>query len=199
MGRRTRAVSLVLAIVAGVTACSGDEPTPRATPGESANSSATAAAFAAPPLKLPTVAAGQACPLSASKAWSGPGQATRVLGNGPLYPIADYFREGGATLDLRPDDEQPDGTYGKKVRWLSVGYSGPVLIRGGRLDGTGRAEGRFLYWGEPRDDGWFAVLPEEEYVDLPGATTVSGPGCFAFQVDGTNFSTTIVFSAVPAR
>ncbi|GAA0245911.1 hypothetical protein GCM10009539_34100 [Cryptosporangium japonicum] len=195
---RTRAVVLVVAIVVGVVGCSADEPAPRATPGRSAG----AASFVAPALALPRVAPGAPCPLTKSRAWSGPGQAVRVLGEGPLYPIADYFGEGGATLELRPDDKQPDGTYGEKVRWLSVGYTGPVLIRGGRIDGTGRAGARFLYWGEPRDGGWFAVLPDEEgleYVDLPGATTVSGPGCYALQVDGTNFSRTIVFNAVPSR
>lgn len=200
MGMRTRAALLAVALVVATAACTAhEEPVPaKSSPTPSASPSAEPS-FAAPALHLPTVASGGKCPVSPAKAWTGLGQADRVLGNGPLYPIADYFREGGATLDLRPDDKQPDGTYGKKVRWLAVGYTGPVLIRAGRIDGPGKAGAQFLYWGEKRDDGWFAVLPQEDYLDLPAGTTVSGPGCFAYQIDGTNFSTTVVFSAALTR
>ncbi|MFY1573465.1 hypothetical protein ACN26Z_01055 [Verrucosispora sp. WMMD703] len=34
--------------------------------------------------------------------------------------------------------------------------------------------------------------------DLPGVTTVDGPGCYAYQVDGSTFSVTVVFRAVLA-
>jgi hypothetical protein len=115
-----------------------------------------------------------------------------VLGPGPLYPVADYFRDG--VLQLRDDDRQPDGTYEKKVRWIAAGYSGPVLVRAGRIDGPGTASAAFAYTGGPRDGGHYAVLTHPDS-DLPATTTVSGPGCYAYQVDGTTFSVTIVFRA----
>jgi hypothetical protein len=32
--------------------------------------------------------------------------------------------------------------------------------------------------------------------DLPAVTIVSGPGCYAYQVDGIGFTATIIFRAV---
>jgi hypothetical protein len=120
-----------------------------------------------------------------------------VLGDGPLYPIADYFRDG-AVLGLRSDDRRPDGQYEKKVRWLGVDYTGPVLLRADRIDGPGTASAQFAYFGDRRDDGYYAELTQAEN-DMPATTTVSGPGCYAYQVDGTTFSETIVFRAIAAK
>jgi hypothetical protein len=117
-----------------------------------------------------------------------------VLGDGPVHPVATYFRQPGTVLLLRPADRHPDGTYEAKVRWTSAGYLGPVLIRAGRIDGPGTALSAFSYTGEKRDGGHYAVI-ENDPGDLPGTTTVSGPGCYAIQADGTTFSTTIVFLA----
>ncbi|BEL08175.1 hypothetical protein Q0Z83_063660 [Actinoplanes sichuanensis] len=139
------------------------------------------------------MAAGAPCPVATPSPWSGPGEAGRVLGDGPLYPIADYFR-GGAVLELRTDDRRPDGTYEKKVRWIGVGYSGPVLVRAARIDAPGTAAATFSYVGEERDGGHYAYLTRENN-DLPATTTVAGPGCYAYQVDGATFSVTIVFGA----
>jgi hypothetical protein len=166
---RGTAVGMVLL---GLTACDGGPPVPSPSPASSPSS--TSAAVPRP--------------------WSGPGEAGRVLGDGPLYPIADYFR-GGIDLELRPDDRQPDGTYEKKVRWIGAGYSGPVLVRAGRIDAPGAASAKFSYVGEERDGGHYADLTRENN-DLPATTTVAGPGCYAYQVDGTTFSVTIVFRAV---
>lgn len=204
MGTRTRALSLAVALLA-LAACANDQSPPSTpTPGvpsasESSPSATPAAAFTAPPLRLPTVAAGAKCPVTAARHWSGPGVASDVLGDGPLYPVADYFQLDGKTaLDLRAEDKTPDGTYDKKVRWIGVGYAGPVLVRAARIDGPGAALAKFAGFGEPRNGGWFADLPDglpDDQVDLPATTTVSGPGCFAYQVDGRNFSKTIVFRA----
>jgi hypothetical protein len=116
-----------------------------------------------------------------------------VLGDGPVYPVADYFRDG-AVLKLRADDREPDGSYVKKVRWIAADYTGPVLLRAARIDAPGTASARFSYLGEERDGGYYAVLIHSAS-DLPATTTVGGPGCYAYQVDGTSFTTTIVFRA----
>ena len=105
---------------------------------------------------------------------------------------------GDAVLQLRPDDREPGGSYRVKVRWVGSGYAGPVLIRADRIDGTGTALAQFSYTGEARDGGYFATLTESEN-DIPATTLVSGPGCFAYQLDGTTFSETIVFEVVRAR
>ncbi|SHN47517.1 hypothetical protein [Cryptosporangium aurantiacum] len=191
--RRRAALLAVLAVAA--TAC--DDEAPRAAPSPS-RETPSAGPFTPALLRLPRVAPGEQCPTTSPQRWTKPfGVATNVLGDGPLYPIADYFMAASATLDLRPDDRTPGGAYDKKVRWLAVGYVGPVLIRADRIDGTGSASAQFSYTGTRRDGGYFAELSEPEN-DLPATTTVSGPGCFAYQIDGTSFSTTIVFRAVPA-
>ncbi|PZG18693.1 hypothetical protein C1I95_13030 [Micromonospora craterilacus] len=188
---------LVMVVLAStVAACDGGAPpAPRAsTPAATMSPSAAAGEFPVPPLRLPTVAPGAPCPVTEPHRWSNPDQAGRVLGPGPLYPVADYFPDGA--LRLRDEDRQPDGTYVKKVRWIGSGYTGPVLVRAGRIDGPGTATAQFSYTGESRDDGHHAVLTDPAS-DLPGTTTVGGPGCYAYQVDGTSFSLNIVFQAIP--
>ena len=157
-------------------------PSPSVSPGD----------LAAPPLRLPGVAPDGTCPVTEPQRWNKPGQAQRVLGPGPVHPIADYFP--GDALPLRASDRQADGSYTVKVRWLAAGYTGPVLVRAGRIDAPGTASAEFSYLGESRDDGHHAVLTRPD-TDLPGTTTVGGPGCYAYQVDGTSFSYTIVFRA----
>jgi hypothetical protein len=179
-------VAVLLLSVAG---CGSPQPDPPDQPVPSGS-----AVFVVPPLRLPRVAAAAPCPVTRAHSWSGPGQAGRVLGDGPLYPVADYFR-GETELELRPDDRQPNGTYEKKVRWIGAGYTGPVLVRAGRIDAPGAAAAAFSYLGEEREGGHHAELTRENS-DLPATTTVAGPGCYAYQVDGTTFSVTIVFRAV---
>ncbi|MGK5740025.1 hypothetical protein [Micromonospora sp. URMC 103] len=185
---RAATVAALLPVSAACDGSARDVP-PAAAPG-------SPSAFAAPPLRLPDAGAGGACPTSEARPWSRPDQAVRVLGPGPVYPVADYFG-GGAVLGLRDADRQRDGTYEKKVRWIAEGYQGPVLVRAARIDGPGSASARFAYTGEPRDGGHYALLTHTDS-DLPGTTTVAGPGCYAYQVDGTTFSVTIVFRAEPA-
>ncbi len=92
-------------------------------------------------------------------------------------------------------------------RWMSVPvtwtasatYSGPVLIRGGEVGGTGA-----LGFGE-------SATPYDELQLLDGGrgaraaagarawstyTRVRSPGCYAYQVNGSGFAEVIVFRAV---
>jgi hypothetical protein len=110
-----------------------------------------------------------------------------------VYAVADYFGDG-TVLVLGPDDREPAGTYSKKVRWIGADYAGPVLIRTTRLDGSGAGLVSFADWGTRRDGGYYADLPTPDS-DLPAVTTLSGPGCYAYQIDGSTFTTTIVFQA----
>jgi len=189
---RARASVVLVSILALPAACDDSPP-----PDGAASASASASATLSPqPLRLPVIGPGGRCPTATAQVWSGPGQAAKVLGDGPLYPIADYFG-GDAVLELRDDERGPDGSYEKKVRWLGVGYAGPVLLRVARIDGPGAASARFSYVGSSRDGGHYAELINADS-DLPATTTVGGPGCYAYQVDGTTFSKTIVFEVVEA-
>jgi hypothetical protein len=161
------------------------------TPAPGPPSPSPSAAWAPPPLRLPSLAAGAACPVTPPVPASPPGDA--VVGDGPVHPVAYYF-DPGTVLPLRSVDRLPGGGYEVKVRWTGAGYLGPVLLRAGRIDGPGTALSAFSNTGEARDGGHYAVIYNDPS-DLPGTTTVSGPGCYAVQVDGTSFSTTIVFRA----
>jgi hypothetical protein len=89
---------------------------------------------------------------------------------------------------------------GARVTWTATpGYTGPVLIRGRRLGGSGAVgfgEGHVPYdelqllaagTGAPAMSGggraWLSV------------TRVRSPGCYAYQIDGTSFSSVIVIRA----
>ncbi|MFC4061759.1 hypothetical protein ACFOWE_25945 [Planomonospora corallina] len=191
MGIPVRAAVLVLSAVA-VAACDVP-PRDAGAPETPASAVRSPAAPAARPLRLPRIPAGAACPTTFPRPWSGPGVATAVLGDGPVYPVADYFGDG-TVLELRARDRRPDGSYVKKVRWIGAGYRGPVLLRVGRIDGNGTAIIAFSYVGEERDGAYHAEL-SSAVSDLPGTATVSGPGCYAVQVDGTTFTTVVVFRA----
>ncbi|MBX7270135.1 hypothetical protein KIF24_31685 [Micromonospora sp. Llam7] len=186
---RAVAVGALVVAVAGCDRTMPDDPT--GTPW-AVSPSAAPVEFALPSLRLPGMAPDGTCPVTEPHSWADPEQASRVFGPGPVYPIADYFPDGA--LPLRDGDRQQDGSYTAKVRWLATGYTGPVLLRAAPIDGAGSASAKFSYLGETRDDGHHAVLTSPD-TDLPGTTTVSGPGCYAYQVDGTSFSFTIVFRA----
>ncbi|GIJ10530.1 hypothetical protein ACFFMR_16055 [Micromonospora andamanensis] len=193
-------MSAVVLLASSVAACDGASPdaapvSPPAATSASPVPGAPSAGWPAPPLRLPSAGPGDACPVTEPRPWSDTDQASRVLGPGPLYPVADYFVDG--VLQLRDEDREQDGTYTKKVRWIGSGYTGPVLVRAARIDAPGSATVTFSYTGEPRDDGHYAVLGDPES-DLPATTTVSGPGCYAYQVDGVSFSVAVVFRAAPA-
>ena len=129
-------------------------------------------------LHLPSAGSGSACPVSA--------------GSSPVTP------SGGG--DLTVSSFIGSAWQGARVTWTAASsYTGPVLIRGRQLGGSGAVgfgEGHVPYdelqllaagAGAPAGSGggraWLSV------------TRVRSPGCYADQVDGTSFSTVIVFRA----
>lgn len=109
------------------------------------------------------------------------------VGRAPAYVALGT--PGGVAL-LR-DDVRREGRYLHKTLWaIAPSYGGPLLIRGigrrGRLGlGTGRAR-ELVLPAAGRARAW-------RYG--PSTTALPGPGCYAFQVDGTSFTRTIVFRA----
>ena len=143
------------------------------------------------PLQIPALAPGAPCPASPAAtvaAAFGP-----ALGPGPVYPIYgadDLFTGGQAPF--------PAPWLGRKVLWIAApAYTGPVLVRGRQLDGkdevrfgTGPAPGVELQLDTATNNG--SAPP---WRDWPSYTRVRAPGCYAYQVDGSGFSTVIVFPA----
>jgi hypothetical protein len=179
-------------------AASAAVPSARATSEATATEPAEVAALLARPMRLATVPPGAACPVSPVTVRSPVAQAGDAsgLGTGPLYPITLYT---GADATLRRGGQTPDpsGRYELKVVWASTsGYRGPAVVRVGRLDGPGRGAVRLSY--EPAASRGDAVVFTLTGVpkDWPAATLVSGPGCFAYQIDGLTFTEIIVFRVV---
>jgi hypothetical protein len=156
------------------------------------------------PLHLPKLAPGAACPVSQPSAdvdfhayGIAPG-----LGNGPAYPVG----MASGTLELAPAANFRSKAWGgQKVLWFVLpSYTGPVLIRGGRLDAKGVV--RFENGNVPPKQLVITrstatpggVTPPADARYRPSYTRLQGPGCYAYQIDGTTFSEIVVFRAVRA-
>jgi hypothetical protein len=145
------------------------------------------------PLHLPHVAAGAPCPIShtdASVDFARFGVA-RGLGHGPAYPIG--MPRG--VLFVVPASGADAGSIwaGQKVLWfIHPRYDGRVLVRGRRLDGPGLV--RFGRGTVPATE----LLIRAGAMERPSFTRVRANGCYAYQIDGTSFSRTIVFRATGA-
>jgi hypothetical protein len=124
------------------------------------------------------------------------------LGEGPVYPISDGIVPGGEPL--------------WKVLWVAnSSYSGRVLIRGRQLDGSNPVlfntpsktpislsvtrtikggsvafflEMDLLETGTP-------TVPTPGWRGWPSYTYAPTRGCYAWQVDGTNFTEVLIFQA----
>ena len=87
------------------------------------------------------------------------------------------------------------GLFPLKILWVAAPqYAGPALVRARRLDGPGIV--RFAQGdAAPQDELQLldsAVTPTDGWRQWPSYTLVPGPGCYAYQVDGADFSYAIV-------
>ncbi len=153
------------------------------------------------PLHIPSIASGSSCPTTSSDP---KGDLSRIgftgvaWGGGPAYPGGLSAEEGRPILrylDPIPRESLFYGSkwFGNKVLWmLDRSYRGPLLIRGRQLDGPNELRfDRGLL--PPRDLRIRAGLAR----DRPSFTRVQAAGCYAYQVEGSGFSYTIVFEAQP--
>jgi hypothetical protein len=190
-----------LALLALGSGCSGNE----ATSGEQATTERKSdlARELHRPLDLPTVAPGAACPRT-------PGGRPNpdiaiALGSGPAYPVLGF--EGNhvqpapkGVVPLRAEERKGNAYWNKTLWAVDPKYDGPVLIRGRGLDpaqalqfaipsatpGGSEQQVRELEFRAEESESW-------RYG--PSVTILPGPGCYAFQVDGADFSKVIVFEA----
>jgi hypothetical protein len=157
------------------------------------------------PLHLPALVHGR-CPTHRARVVAP--HVAAAEGPGPVYPvIADPAGPSGVLTFAYPP---PPGSYragtgfgGQKVLWIGApGYRGPVLIRGGQLGGHNPVKfdgGTPVYFPElqvpPQSQRGLGDLPGHGWREWSSGTDLRAPGCYAWQIDGTAFSYTVVFRA----
>ncbi len=124
-----------------------------------------------------------------------------AIGDGPAY-AAGFTADGILDVSFPAPTESPfhgSEWSGAKVLWIvNPSYQGAVLIRGGRLDGSGQV--RFETGTEPPSELWLPTptAPSSStsgWRNFPSYTRLQSPGCYMYQVDGLNFTETIIFEA----
>jgi hypothetical protein len=174
--------------------------TPTGTPAPTGTPTAPGV-LASTPLVLPTLGPGGSCPTTAKVTISPRG--IGFVGSATAQKAKHVYLVSEPRVNLRPRDRTPEGWYGIKDIWVINGsYSGPVLIRGGRIDGAGSIE---LGWnpitprrGSLRIDSGSPSLQANSttgWRSVPAAAYIRAPGCYAYQIDGIGFTTHIVFEA----
>lgn len=153
------------------------------------------------PFHIPTIAPGTACPTSGRDpkgdlsrlGFNGP-----AWGLGPAYPGIFSPDQGKPVLyyeDPIPPESLLYGSkwFGQKVLWVVDRQTnrGPILIRGRQVDGMNRV--RFDLARDPVPEMTISPLANNR----PSTTRVRAHGCYAYQVDGKNFSSVIVLEARP--
>jgi hypothetical protein len=152
------------------------------------------------PLRVPKLTAGTPCPVSRVVAHSTGVPIGKGAGRGPVY-AGPYAPPSAFAVALPPTRDQLDfagsAWGGEKVLWHAApAYRGPVLIRGRRLDGEEIV--RFQGGVDPLDELSFPALPGTGWREWPTYTRVIAAGCYAWQVDGIDFTDLIVFKVVRA-
>ncbi len=122
-----------------------------------------------------------------------------AIGDGPAY-AAGFTADGVLNLSFPAPTETPfygSEWSGAKVLWIvDSTYQGPLLIRGGRLDGSDQV--RFENGAEPPSQLSLPAAPASgtsDWRSLPSYTRLRSPGCYMYQVDGLSFTETIIFEA----
>ena len=201
------AVALAVAVPVFVGAGRGSPPVGPAPTGPSSHGSTKLSAIAAAvrkPLTLPRLGPGEACPVGTATrfpAGAGFSSSFQAFGPGPFYLT------GSGSVQVRPPVH---GWREQKVIWVVArSYNGPLLLRGGRVDGAGRLQ--FLnYLGAAGHGRTGSVLYVRAGLDAPspdpGAIQsypsevfVTSPGCYAIQADGVGFSERLYFEATAGR
>ena len=151
------------------------------------------------PLVLPRLEGGAPCPVSAvdeSVDWD----AANIFGGSGIGPGPVYPGLGSdSSLSALPDTQFGGPWYGQKVFWYVLpSYTGPVLLRGRRLDGPEwmRFDSGKLPGDELRITKGETVIWTGQPVGSrgrPSAVRVLAAGCYGVQVDGTTFTRTVIF------
>lgn len=150
------------------------------------------------PLRLPATGTSAAC---------GEQRVARVgasesLGPGPVYPILAGPTATIKIVELDPSVfAPPNGPwYGAKIMWLvDPSYNDGVLIRVASVGDNGSQAAMRVQ--ESLGDTVFirpnstAPDPIDGGARYSGYTAVTAPGCYVWQIDGANFSYSVLFRA----
>jgi hypothetical protein len=154
------------------------------------------------PLHLPALGPGARCPASSGRRFVNGQFGGIALGSGPVRPLISA-PGGDPKHGVLALSRQSPGSHwwAIKTLWFSrPGYRGPVFIRGRRIGGPGK-----VVFGEepslidPQLPPGPTINGTHGWREWPGGTFVRSFGCYAWQIDGTTFSTVVVFKAVRGR
>ncbi len=148
------------------------------------------------PWLAPALADSAACPVSTPTAFDAQGA---LYGAGPVQ--LRFAVENSSVIFTSPVSAQrwAQGQLPKTtvMTWqATTGYTGPILLRGQQLDGAAQVafgstsaphSGLFIATGTGFTSGHERGGSVDPYVDQPG--------CYALQIDGSDFSYAVVFAA----
>ncbi len=177
-------------------------PTPPA-PRTSTDTWPSAASLLARPLRFPSLSAGQSCPATPGQTINNSLFGGVALGNGKVRVLV---ANGGDVLHGQPTlgTTAVPGWFALQTLWFTMpGYDGPFVVRGTRLGASGTIEVHPGDGGQAPGSGPLVVPAgptantQDGYRTQPGSTWVTSPGCYAWQVDGQNFTEVIIVNARP--
>jgi hypothetical protein len=159
------------------------------------------------PFHIPRLKAGQSCPRTLGRPahdLSPDFGIANALGDRPVYPVFDLDYVYDPSSSARSGSVHfgnagfVRGWYGIKVLWIAAPtYSGRVLVRGRRTDRRIR-----LRFGGGRRLPLELRIPALRGSGVAGAwhfrpslIRIKAPGCYGFQIDGTDFSDVVLFRA----
>lgn len=156
------------------------------------------------PLHFPSLRPGERCPATAGAPMGNSFFAGAVLGSGPVRVMIDNaggnFRQG--RFDLGTSATR--GWFALQTLWFAMpGYNGPFVVRAKRLGSNGPIEVQPGGTGQEPGSGPLVVPAGptmntgDGFRTIPGSTWVTSAGCYAWQVDGRNFSEVIVVDTLP--
>ena len=179
--------------------------------GFSSNDSVGFAQLKDRPLNLPSLPAGEGCPVSHGSQNTVP-HASYVFcsgcfwfGKGPVFLALAWSDqstdEGRFPLERVPYE---DHAYRAKTPWVSKpDYAGPILIRGRSL--TGNEKLRFSEGGNKLTDVFELEALARGRDDLsrwsfwPTSMFVPRPGCYGIQIDTSHSTDVVIFEAYDGR
>jgi hypothetical protein len=210
--RRHRGVALsaiagaaVLATIAGVVVLLTTTTQPTQPPAISERT--TIRSLLARPLHLTRLTSGQPCPTTAGEQVTTSTFGGVALGDGPVRVL---LTDRGDLRHGRVNLTKTQNQLGRHSRWLALEtlwfstphYQGPFVVRGRALSGAAQIEVQPGSTGEQPGTGPLVVpsgpTPNTDTSGLrsvPGSTWITAPGCYAWQIDGDNFSDIITFDA----
>lgn len=148
-------------------------------------------------LRLEAAPPSATCPVTTARVLSA--KFARGQGTGPIYPVGTAEGLHFIYPVARTQQWYPSEWSGNKVAWVApAGFTGRILIRGWRRDARGdvrfgersqpQRELRLTFGRKDRGEGGW--LTKGTF------TRVRAPGCYAWQIDGRDFTRVITFRAI---